>query len=55
MDKEAINSLLEQVRESGFFGSLEFKFAAGCLTHVEVRQVVKKDDGSQRVVFFVAR
>ena len=55
MDKEAINSLLEQVRESGFFGSLEFKFAAGCVTHVEVRQMIKKDDAQPRVVFFIAR
>lgn len=53
MDKVAINSLLEQVRESGFWGSLEFKFRDGNLTHVEVKQILKRDDASQKLVFFI--
>ena len=53
MDKESINSLLEQVRESAFWGSLEFKFRDGILTHVEVNQILKKDDSNQKLVFFI--
>ena len=53
MDKEAVNSLLEQVRESAFWGSLEFKFREGILTHVEVKQVLKKDDAHQKLIFFL--